>query len=43
MGAQVIELGVTNTTIHKVNEGIRVEEIDLLHRMYCGLLRRLLA
>ena len=43
MGAQVIELGVTNTTIHKVNEGIRVEEIDLLHRMYCGLLSRLLA
>jgi len=43
MGAQVIELGVTNTTIHKVNEGIRVEEIDLLHRMYAGILRRLLA
>jgi len=43
MGAQVIELGVTNTTIHKVNEGIRVEEIDLLHRMYTGLLARLLA
>ncbi|MFM7433664.1 MAG: M20/M25/M40 family metallo-hydrolase, partial [Gammaproteobacteria bacterium] len=42
MGAQVIELGVTNTTIHKVNEGIRVEEIDLLHRMYAGLLSRLL-
>ena len=43
MGAQVIELGVTNATIHKVNECVRVEEIDLLHRMYSGLLQRLLA
>jgi succinyl-diaminopimelate desuccinylase len=43
MGAQVIELGVTNATIHKVNECVRVEEIDLLHRMYAGLLQRLLA
>jgi succinyl-diaminopimelate desuccinylase len=42
MGAQVIELGVTNTTIHKVNEGIRVEEIDLLHKMYASILGRLL-
>lgn len=42
MGAQVIELGVTNATIHKVNECVRVEEIDLLHRMYAGLLQRLL-
>jgi len=42
MGAQVIELGVTNATIHKVNEGIRVEEIDLLHRMYASILARLL-
>lgn len=42
MGAQVVELGVTNATIHKVNESVRVEEIDLLHRMYLGLLQRLL-
>ena len=42
MGAQVIELGVTNTTIHKVNEGIRVEEIDLLHKLYASILGRLL-
>jgi succinyl-diaminopimelate desuccinylase len=43
LGAQVIELGVTNATIHKVNECVRIEEIDLLHRMYRGLLARLLA
>jgi succinyl-diaminopimelate desuccinylase len=42
MGAQVVEIGVTNATIHKVNEGIRLEEIDLLHRIYAGLLTRLL-
>jgi len=42
MGAQVIELGVTNSTIHKVNEGIRIEEIALLHKMYASILRRLL-
>ena len=43
MGAQVVELGVTNATIHKVNECVRIEEIDLLHRMYRGVLDRLLA
>jgi succinyl-diaminopimelate desuccinylase len=42
LGAQVIELGVTNATIHKVNECVRIEEIDLLHRMYRGVLERLL-
>lgn len=43
MGAQVVELGVTNATIHKVNECVRIEEIGLLHRMYRGVLERLLA
>jgi succinyl-diaminopimelate desuccinylase len=43
LGAQVIELGVTNATIHKVNECERIEEVDLLHRMYRGVLERLLA
>jgi succinyl-diaminopimelate desuccinylase len=43
MGAQVVELGVTNASIHKVNECVRIEEIDLLHAMYRGVLERLLA
>jgi succinyl-diaminopimelate desuccinylase len=43
MGAQVVELGVTNASIHKVNESVAVEEIGALHRMYVGTLRRLLA
>ncbi|MDR2216243.1 MAG: succinyl-diaminopimelate desuccinylase [Nevskiaceae bacterium] len=42
LGAQVVELGVTNASIHKVNESVAVEEINALHRMYEGALRRLL-
>jgi succinyl-diaminopimelate desuccinylase len=43
MGAQVIELGVINATIHKVNECVRVEDIDALHRIYFRTLELLLA
>ncbi len=43
MGAQVVELGVTNATIHKVNESVGVAEIHALHFMYLESLRRLLA
>ncbi len=42
MGVQVIELGVVNATIHKVNECVRVEDIDALHQMYLNVLRNLL-
>jgi succinyl-diaminopimelate desuccinylase len=41
-GAEVVELGVVNATIHKVNECVRIEEIDALHRMYVGILQKLL-
>jgi succinyl-diaminopimelate desuccinylase len=43
MGAQVVELGVTNATIHKVNESVGLDEIAALHQMYLETLRRLLA
>jgi succinyl-diaminopimelate desuccinylase len=43
LGAQVVELGVINATIHKVNEHVRTADIDALHGMYLGILRRLLA
>jgi succinyl-diaminopimelate desuccinylase len=43
MGAQVIELGVINATIHKVNECVRVEDIDHLHHIYRRTLELLLA
>jgi len=42
MGAQVIELGVPNATIHKVNECVRVEDIDRLHGVYLRTLEILL-
>jgi succinyl-diaminopimelate desuccinylase len=42
LGAQVVELGVVNASIHKVNECVRVEDVDALHRMYVTVLRRLL-
>jgi succinyl-diaminopimelate desuccinylase len=41
MGAQVVEIGVTNATIHKVNECIPIEEIEKLHRIYASVLRHL--
>lgn len=43
MGAQVIELGVVNATIHKVNECVRVADIDRLHQVYVRTLELLLA
>ena len=41
--AQVIEIGVINETIHKVNECVRVADIDGLHRVYYRTLELLLA
>ncbi len=42
MGAQVIELGVVNESIHKVNECVRVEDIDHLRQIYFRTLELLL-
>lgn len=43
LGAQVVELGVVNASIHKVNESVRVSDIETLHGMYVGVLKQLLA
>ena len=43
LGAQVVELGVVNASIHKVNESVRVSDLETLHRMYVGVLKQLLA
>jgi succinyl-diaminopimelate desuccinylase len=43
LGAQVVELGVVNVSIHKVNECVRVADLAALDRMYFNVLRRLLA
>jgi succinyl-diaminopimelate desuccinylase len=42
MGAEVVELGVPNATIHKVNEHVRVADIEKLHAMYVQVLKNLL-
>ncbi|HEX9139583.1 MAG TPA: succinyl-diaminopimelate desuccinylase [Steroidobacteraceae bacterium] len=42
MGAQVIELGVCNSTIHKINECVRVDDLGALHQIYVQALANLL-
>ena len=42
-GAQVLELGPLNATIHKVNECVSVEDLDTLSTIYERILERLLA
>lgn len=41
-GAQVVELGPVNATIHKVNECVNAEDLDTLQEIYAGILRHLL-
>jgi len=41
-GAQVVEFGVPNATIHKVNECVRVDDIDTLSRSYERIMELLL-
>lgn len=41
-GAQVIELGPLNATIHQINERVAVADLDRLSRVYQGVLERLL-
>jgi succinyl-diaminopimelate desuccinylase len=41
-GAQVVELGPLNSSIHKVNEHVRVEDLDRLARIYERVLEILL-
>jgi len=41
-GAQVIELGPVNATIHKINERVKAEDLDTLSSVYENILARLL-
>ena len=41
-GAQVIELGLLNDTIHKLNERIQIADLDVLADVYENILQRLL-
>jgi succinyl-diaminopimelate desuccinylase len=42
MGAQVVELGVSNATIHQANESVSIEELTLLCQLYHQLMLSLL-
>ena len=42
-GAQVIELGPRNATIHKINECVEVDDLDALSKMYEQILKNLLS
>jgi len=41
-GAQVVELGPLNATIHQVNEHVAVADLELLSRIYEKILEKLL-
>jgi succinyl-diaminopimelate desuccinylase len=41
-GAQVVELGPVNATIHKLNERIKAADLDVLSAIYESILRNLL-
>lgn len=41
-GAQVVELGPVNATIHKIDECVRTDDLDALSQMYERILEKLL-
>jgi len=41
-GAQVVELGPVNESIHKIDENINIKELDQLTKIYLDILKRLL-
>ena len=42
-GAQVLELGPVNATIHQINECVNIAELDRLTAIYEGILKQLLS
>ena len=42
-GAQVVELGPCNATIHKLNERIKADDLDILSKIYQQIMVNLLA
>ena len=41
-GAQVVELGPGNASIHKINESVRIKDLENLHKIYVSILAKLL-
>ncbi|QCI15786.1 succinyl-diaminopimelate desuccinylase [Buchnera aphidicola] len=42
MGSEVVELGLTNNTIHKVNECVKISDLKLLSSIYEDILKKIL-
>ncbi|MGH8250500.1 MAG: succinyl-diaminopimelate desuccinylase [Steroidobacteraceae bacterium] len=42
LGGEIVELGVINESIHKIDECCRIEDVDLLHRTLVRTLEQLL-
>ncbi len=42
-GAQVVELGPVNASIHKINENVTVAELERLSEIYHNILKTLLS
>jgi succinyl-diaminopimelate desuccinylase len=42
LGAQVVELGPINATIHQVNENVSVKDLDDLTDIYYQILKNIL-
>lgn len=42
MGAEVVEIGLTNNTIHKINECVKISDLKLLSSIYQDIMKRLL-
>ncbi|ACL29916.1 succinyl-diaminopimelate desuccinylase [Buchnera aphidicola] len=43
MGSEVVELGLVNNTIHKVNECVKISDLKLLSCMYEDIMKNLLS
>jgi succinyl-diaminopimelate desuccinylase len=41
MGAEVVEIGVVNASIHKIDEHVNLKDIDSLAQIYEQLIERL--
>ncbi len=41
-GAEIVELGPINKTIHKINECVKVSDLDKLSRLYYSILKKIL-
>ncbi|MBY0358577.1 MAG: succinyl-diaminopimelate desuccinylase [Candidatus Obscuribacterales bacterium] len=41
-GAQIVELGLVNETIHKINESVRIDDLEILALIYEQMLEKLM-